>query len=172
MDKSEKSIAKDSLPDKKGISTAGLGILGSMDAVASGGADPDAETPAGYEKPGYTLCAYVERFIDSPAGPVPVVRTALGKDDLFSTFYVRCGIRRFRYRVSPGVYAVGNPGMDSDVLVTANFKLTFDTLRKALGRHQRLDFGSGYPGDQCLVCCRERDLFDPGAGQKNHRPPS
>jgi hypothetical protein len=36
------------------------------------------------------------------------------------------------YAVEPGVYAVGNPDENSSVLVSANYKLTFDTLRKNL----------------------------------------
>jgi hypothetical protein len=35
--------------------------------------------------------------------------------------------------VTPGLYAVGKPANASDVFVTANYKLTFDTLRKNLG---------------------------------------
>lgn len=46
---------------------------------------------------------------------------------------MRLGIGRGRYRVSPGVYGVGHPGPESPVLVTANYKLTFDALRKELG---------------------------------------
>ncbi|MBT3181884.1 MAG: hypothetical protein HN337_05165, partial [Deltaproteobacteria bacterium] len=42
---------------------------------------------------------------------------------------IRLGIGRFRYRVEPGVYSVGTPKPDSPVLVTANYKLTFDLLR-------------------------------------------
>jgi hypothetical protein len=34
--------------------------------------------------------------------------------------------------VWPGLYAAGNPGSDSDVLVTANYKLSFDSLRRNL----------------------------------------
>ncbi len=71
--------------------------------------------------------------MDTEAGQIPVIKSTLEKGDLFSTFYVRCGIRRYRYTVSPGLYAVGEPNRDSEVLVTANFKLTFDHLRKALG---------------------------------------
>jgi hypothetical protein len=37
-----------------------------------------------------------------------------------------------RYRVEPGLYRVGEPTQDSPVLVTANYKLTIDTVRKAL----------------------------------------
>jgi len=37
-----------------------------------------------------------------------------------------------RYRVEPGLYAVGNPSSESIVLVSANFKLSFDRLRSQL----------------------------------------
>jgi hypothetical protein len=37
------------------------------------------------------------------------------------------------YTVDPGLYAVGKPDANSPVLVSANYKLTFDTLRKNLG---------------------------------------
>jgi hypothetical protein len=36
------------------------------------------------------------------------------------------------YRVDPGLYALGHPGEQSPVLVTANFKMSFDKLRNAL----------------------------------------
>jgi acetyl-CoA decarbonylase/synthase complex subunit gamma len=36
------------------------------------------------------------------------------------------------YRVEPGLYAIGSPGGLSDVFVSANYKLSFDILRKAL----------------------------------------
>ena len=36
------------------------------------------------------------------------------------------------YKVSPGLYAIGDPDETSPVLVSANYKLTFDTLRKEL----------------------------------------
>jgi hypothetical protein len=36
------------------------------------------------------------------------------------------------YKVEPGIYAIGNPGESSPVFVTANFKLTFDHVRRAL----------------------------------------
>ncbi len=39
---------------------------------------------------------------------------------------------RMNYAVEPGLYAVGEPTRDSDVFVTANYKLTFDTLRREL----------------------------------------
>jgi CO dehydrogenase/acetyl-CoA synthase gamma subunit (corrinoid Fe-S protein) len=36
------------------------------------------------------------------------------------------------YKVEAGLYAVGNPDHNSPVLVSANYKLTFDVLRKNL----------------------------------------
>ena len=39
---------------------------------------------------------------------------------------------RMRYRVEPGLYAVGLPDEDSPILVSANYKLSFDELRREL----------------------------------------
>jgi len=39
---------------------------------------------------------------------------------------------RNNYRVTPGLYALNNPTPDSPVFVTANYKLSFDHLRRAL----------------------------------------
>jgi hypothetical protein len=45
---------------------------------------------------------------------------------------VRWNIGRMGYIVLPGLYATGSPAAESPVLVTANYKLTFDKLRSAL----------------------------------------
>jgi hypothetical protein len=45
---------------------------------------------------------------------------------------VRWGINRNNYKVNPGLYAVGSPVSSSDVFVTGNYKLSFNTLRKNL----------------------------------------
>jgi CO dehydrogenase/acetyl-CoA synthase gamma subunit (corrinoid Fe-S protein) len=37
------------------------------------------------------------------------------------------------YKVEPGLYAVGTPDDKAPVLVTANYKMTFDRLREQLG---------------------------------------
>ena len=39
---------------------------------------------------------------------------------------------RMEYAVSPGVYALGNPDEKSDVFASANYKLSFDILRREL----------------------------------------
>jgi hypothetical protein len=89
--------------------------------------------PAGKnERPGYNICRYVRDFVDTPAGPVPRVSTELGLLDKVGAVAVRMGIMRDGYRVSPGLYCAGNPDRESPVLVTANYKLSFDSLRREL----------------------------------------
>ena len=63
---------------------------------------------------------------------VPQISTVLNASDFRGALMVRWGFNRDRYLVSPGLYAVGSPGTDSDVFVTANYKLTFDHVRKNL----------------------------------------
>ena len=60
------------------------------------------------------------------------VSTALNFSDLLGSAMVRWGINRNSYKVSPGLYAIGDPENNSDVFVTANYKLSFDTLRRNL----------------------------------------
>ncbi len=71
---------------------------------------------------------YVIRMSDG----VPIVSHELTSKDNFGTLGARIGIIRDDYTVQPGLYGIGNPGKDSKVLVTANYKLTFDTLRSNL----------------------------------------
>lgn len=71
-------------------------------------------------------------FIQSPAGPVPIVRTELSGGDLLGELKVRLGSGRGTYRIKPGLYAIGTPSSKSPVLVSANYKLSFDKLRKEL----------------------------------------
>lgn len=52
--------------------------------------------------------------------------------DKLGSAMVRAGIGRGVYRVAPGLYCAGKPDGDSPVLVTANYKLTFDILRRQL----------------------------------------
>ena len=114
------------------ISTSGVDIMSSMDEIALSCSAEPSNPMADYEKPGYKLCSYVDKFIKTHAGAIPIIKSKLGKDDLFSTFHVRCGIKRNKYKVAPGLYGIGKPDKNCEVLVTANFKLTFDHLRKEL----------------------------------------
>lgn len=65
-------------------------------------------------------------------GEVPQVATSLTWRDRLGAWKVRWAIGRMRYRVPAGLYAAGNPNDESPVLVTANYKLTFDCLRSQL----------------------------------------
>ena len=65
-------------------------------------------------------------------GKIPVVSAALTLRDHIGALKARLGINRISYTVRPGLYAAGKPGKTSPVLVSANYKLTFDTLRKNL----------------------------------------
>jgi len=71
--------------------------------------------------------------ISTPAGMVPKIATKLTLADMWGTCKVRFGVNRMNYKINPGIYAVGTPNNNSPVLVTANYKLTFDALRKELG---------------------------------------
>ncbi|NOY43979.1 MAG: carbon monoxide dehydrogenase [Deltaproteobacteria bacterium] len=64
---------------------------------------------------------------------MPVVSPRLGRADVLGRWAMRWGIGRDRYRIAPGLYAVGRPTADSPVVVTANYKMTFDLVRKDLG---------------------------------------
>jgi len=58
------------------------------------------------------------------------VPSRLDLRDHLGAVMVRCGINRNKYRVNPGLYSVGSPDSSSDVFVSANYKLSFDHLRK------------------------------------------
>lgn len=76
---------------------------------------------------------FVTDVLETAAGPVPRVASRLEMRDVLGHWRVRWGIRRDDYKVDPGLYAVGDPDAESPVLVTANYKLTFDVLRSSLG---------------------------------------
>jgi acetyl-CoA decarbonylase/synthase complex subunit gamma len=75
---------------------------------------------------------FVAGVLETPAGPVPRVATVLARRDRWGTLLVRLGFKRMQYTVEPGLSGVGAPTADSPVLVTANYKLSFDHLRAAL----------------------------------------
>ena len=62
--------------------------------------------------------------------PIP---TRLSQADHWDHFLARIGVRRSEHRVEPGLYALGDPTPDSPVFVSANYTLSFDALRSALG---------------------------------------
>jgi acetyl-CoA decarbonylase/synthase complex subunit gamma len=52
--------------------------------------------------------------------------------DHWGTIKARFGVGRMDYAIDPGLYALGNPDESSPVLVTANYKMSFDYLRREL----------------------------------------
>jgi hypothetical protein len=83
-----------------------------------------------------TCCGETESWvcgeITTTEGEIPVVSARLIFKDTLGTWKVRWGIGRMNYKISPGLYVVGNPDTTSLVLVSANYKLTFDKLRKEI----------------------------------------
>jgi uncharacterized membrane protein len=75
---------------------------------------------------------FINRFVEAAAGKIPLVDTSLTFRDFSGGWKARWGINRMKFRVSPGLYGIGNPDGASPVLVTANYKLSFDNLRKEL----------------------------------------
>jgi hypothetical protein len=75
---------------------------------------------------------FVIGSIPTPSGLVPRVATELGMSDHWGTFKARWGVGRMNYTVDPGLYAVGDADETAPVLVTANYKMSFDNLRAAL----------------------------------------
>jgi len=112
---------------------SGLGalpVITTREVACCGG--PAGEPSASFERPGYQVHHFVASFQTTPAGEVPIVQTHLNRRDRLGTLMVRLGIRRGHYRLAPGLYGVGEPGPDSPVLVTANYNLSFDALRRQL----------------------------------------
>ena len=58
--------------------------------------------------------------------------TELSMHDILGSWKARWGINRMNYKVEPGLYKVGNPDSNAPVMVTANYKMSFDCLRKEL----------------------------------------
>jgi len=75
---------------------------------------------------------FYTKYINGILWKVPKVSTVWSKVDIWNTIKVRWSIGRMNYRIKPGLYAVGNPDSNSEIFVTANFKLSFDHLRRAL----------------------------------------
>ena len=62
----------------------------------------------------------------------PTVSAKLELSDKLGALKMRLGFGRDHYRLKPGLYRLGTPNGDSDVLISANYKLSFDMLRKEL----------------------------------------
>lgn len=93
------------------------------------GADTSTDTvntPPGLAQP------FVTGSIFTPVGDVPKVSSVLTRQDRWGTIKARFGVSRMDYAIDPGLYGLGEPDAQSPVLVTANYKMSFDYLRRAL----------------------------------------
>ena len=75
---------------------------------------------------------FVEGYVETQVGKVPRVSATLSWADRFGSIKARWGVRRMKFGVDPGLYAIGNPHGKTQVFVTANYKMSFDRLREAL----------------------------------------
>lgn len=87
--------------------------------------------PAEVKKPSFSQ-SFVCGEIATPAGQAPVISTHLRLRDYWGTFKARWGVGRMDYSIDPGLYAAGSPDSHSPVLASANYKMSFDFLRRAL----------------------------------------
>jgi len=84
------------------------------------------------QQPPRSTVPWVLETLDTPLGHIARVDARLRLLDHLGAWRVRWAIKRMSYRVEPGLCAVGSPGPDSPVLVSANYKLSFDRLRSRL----------------------------------------
>lgn len=66
------------------------------------------------------------------AGRVAVISGDLGVSDTLGGWKARWGIGRMSYIVPPGLYAIGSPDQNAPVLVTANYKMSYDLVRSSM----------------------------------------
>lgn len=76
--------------------------------------------------PGFT------EWLPTNAGRAPRVATELTWGDRLGAWKARWAINRMGYIVPPGLYAIGTPGPEDPVVVTANYKMSYDLVRQAL----------------------------------------
>jgi len=90
------------------------------------GADAIEAKPPGLGQP------FVTGSVETPVGRLPRVSSQLEWHDRWGAIKARWGVGRMDYSIDPGLYALGAPDRESPVLVSANYKMSFDELRSAL----------------------------------------
>lgn len=76
--------------------------------------------------------SFVTGFVETAVGRIPRVAASLTWKDRLGSYKARWDISRMHYTVEPGLYALGQPRAHSPVVVTANYKMSFDRLREEL----------------------------------------
>lgn len=70
--------------------------------------------------------------LQTDEGPVDRINSRFDWRDRLSWWRVRWGIGRMDMAVRPGLYALNAPTRESEVLVTSNYKMSFDHVRRSL----------------------------------------
>lgn len=100
------------------------------------GDSPGKRCCSGTNQTGYYELAAGTNWIcglhNTTVGQVYRVATCRDRCDIKDNLKVRWSMFRMNYAIPPGLYAVGNPDEKSAVLVSANYKLSFDCLRREL----------------------------------------
>jgi hypothetical protein len=71
--------------------------------------------------------------LETPGGAVDRITARFDWLDRLSWWRVRWGIGRMGMAVRPGLYALNAPTCESEVFVTANYKMSLDHVRRSLG---------------------------------------
>jgi acetyl-CoA decarbonylase/synthase complex subunit gamma len=71
-------------------------------------------------------------WLPTGSGYVPRIDTRLNFADHLGACKARWGIGRMDYRVPAGLYAIGLPDEAAPVIVTANYRMSYDMVRSAL----------------------------------------
>jgi acetyl-CoA decarbonylase/synthase complex subunit gamma len=71
-------------------------------------------------------------WLQTDAGKVPWIGSRLTLSDHLGACMARWGINRLEYLVPAGLYAIGSPAPEDPVVVTANYKMSYDIVRQAL----------------------------------------
>ncbi len=117
--------------DKKKLSLTGKFEFPMIQEQISCGCGTSATPDAVHAMPRLDQ-SFVSGSMVTQAGELPKVSSALTRQDRWGTIKARLNVGRMNYAVDPGLYALGHPGDSSPMLVTANYKMSFDYLRQAL----------------------------------------
>lgn len=75
---------------------------------------------------------WVSGSVSTSVGTIYRIATEWKRPEYWGHLKSRTTAFRMHYSVEPGLYAVGNPDSASNVFVSANYKLSFDILRREL----------------------------------------
>ncbi len=90
----------------------------------------DRQSPQPFEDP--AAANWITGQLETAVSPVYRIATSLDRKDLLGSIKARWGVGRMNYTVPPGLYVIGEPDNSSPVLVSANYKLSFDYMRREL----------------------------------------